>query len=157
MGAYFEMFKRDHQRMRDIYKRMNLCPLGSGALAGTTYPLDREYTALLLGFDGPTFKTVWIRCRTETIWLNFCLPCQRLWCTLADFRKKWSSGIQMNTNLLRLTTLTVREAVLCRKRKILISQSLYEEKQDAFYGALTSLLTTMKGIPLAYNKRYAGR
>ena len=41
MGAYFEMFKRDRQRMKDIYRRMNLCPLGSGALAGTTYPLDR--------------------------------------------------------------------------------------------------------------------
>ena len=58
----------------------------------------------------------------------------------------------MNTNLLRLTTLTVREAVLCRKRKILISQSLYEEKQDAFTELSLSLLTTMKGIPLAYNK-----
>ena len=58
MGAYFEMFKRDRQRMRDIYKRMNLCPLGSGALAGTTYPLDREYTAELLGFDGPTLNSM---------------------------------------------------------------------------------------------------
>ena len=58
MGAYFEMFKRDHQRMQDIYKRMNLCPLGSGALAGTTYPLDREYTAQLLGFDGPTLNSM---------------------------------------------------------------------------------------------------
>ena len=47
MGAYFEMFKRDHERFRDIYHRMNTCPLGSGALAGTTYPLDREYTAVL--------------------------------------------------------------------------------------------------------------
>ncbi len=52
MGAYFEMFRRDHERLLDIYKRMNTCPLGSGALAGTTYPLDREYTAKLLGFDG---------------------------------------------------------------------------------------------------------
>ena len=48
LGAYFEMFKRDRSRMKDIYKRMNYCPLGSGALAGTTYPLDREYTARLL-------------------------------------------------------------------------------------------------------------
>ena len=54
MGAYFEMFKRDRQRLCDIYKRMNYCPLGSGALAGTTYPLDREYTASLLDFYGPT-------------------------------------------------------------------------------------------------------
>ena len=57
-GAYFEMFKRDRSRMRDIYKRMNYCPLGSGALAGTTYPLDREYTAQLLGFYGPTLNSM---------------------------------------------------------------------------------------------------
>ena len=57
-GAYFEMFKRDRQRLADIYKRMNLCPLGSGALAGTTYPLDREMTAQLLGFDGPTLNSM---------------------------------------------------------------------------------------------------
>ena len=58
MGAYFEMFKRDRLRMKDIYRRMNLCPLGSGALAGTTYPLDREYTAQLLDFDGPTLNSM---------------------------------------------------------------------------------------------------
>ena len=58
MGAYFEMFRRDRLRMKDIYKRMNYCPLGAGALAGTTYPLDREYTAELLGFDGPTLNSM---------------------------------------------------------------------------------------------------
>ena len=58
MGAYFEMFKRDRQRLDDIYNRMNYCPLGSGALAGTTYPLDRNYTAQLLDFDGPTLNSM---------------------------------------------------------------------------------------------------
>ena len=58
MGAYFEMFDRDRSRLSDIRKRMNYCPLGSGALAGTTYPLDREYTAELLGFDGPTLNSM---------------------------------------------------------------------------------------------------
>ena len=53
-GAYFEMFLRDRDRLKDIRKRMNYCPLGAGALAGTTYPLDRSYTASLLSFDGPT-------------------------------------------------------------------------------------------------------
>lgn len=57
-GAYFEMFRRDRQRMEDIYRRMNYCPLGAGALAGTTYPLDREYTASLLGFAGVDRKSV---------------------------------------------------------------------------------------------------
>ena len=57
-GAYFEMFKRDRDRLDDIYDRMNYCPLGSGALAGTTYPLDREYTASLLDFAGPTLNSM---------------------------------------------------------------------------------------------------
>ena len=52
-GAYYEMFLRDRSRLFDIYKRMNYCPLGSGALAGTTYPLDRMMTAKLLEFDAP--------------------------------------------------------------------------------------------------------
>ena len=54
LSAYFEMFVRDRSRLCDIYQRMNYCPLGAGALAGTTYPLDRDYTATLLDFDGPT-------------------------------------------------------------------------------------------------------
>ena len=58
MGAYFEMFKRDVLRLGDIYKRMNYCPLGSGAFAGTTYPLDRDYTSGLMGFEGPTLNSM---------------------------------------------------------------------------------------------------
>ena len=58
MGAYLEMFKRDRLRLHDIYERMNYCPLGSGALAGTTYPLDRDYSAELLGFYGPTLNSM---------------------------------------------------------------------------------------------------
>ncbi|MBO5337650.1 MAG: argininosuccinate lyase, partial [Lachnospiraceae bacterium] len=57
-GAYFEMFKRDRLRLRDIFYRMNYCPLGAGALAGTTYPLDRSYTASLMGFEGPTLNSM---------------------------------------------------------------------------------------------------
>ena len=58
IGAYFEMFKRDRSRLKDIFYRMNYCPLGAGALAGTTYPLDRNYTASLLGFEGPTLNSM---------------------------------------------------------------------------------------------------
>ena len=57
-GAYFEMFKRDRSRLKDIYVRMNYCPLGAGALAGTTYPLDREFSAELMGFAGPTLNSM---------------------------------------------------------------------------------------------------
>ena len=58
LGAYFEMFRRDRGRLADIYRRMNYCPLGAGALAGTTYPLDRAYSASLLDFDGPTANSM---------------------------------------------------------------------------------------------------
>ncbi|MDE6184777.1 MAG: argininosuccinate lyase, partial [Lachnospiraceae bacterium] len=58
MGAYFEMFKRDVLRLGDIYKRMNYCPLGAGAFAGTTYLLDRSYTSALMGFEGPTLNSM---------------------------------------------------------------------------------------------------
>ena len=58
LGAYFEMFKRDRSRLADAKKRLNLCPLGSGALAGTTYPLDREAVAAELGFDGVTLNSI---------------------------------------------------------------------------------------------------
>ena len=57
-GAYFEMFKRDKGRLDDCLKRMNYCPLGSGALAGTTYPLDRDMVSELLGFDAPTLNSM---------------------------------------------------------------------------------------------------
>jgi len=57
-GAYFEMFKRDNDRLSDIVERMNYCPLGAGALAGTTYPLDREFVAESLGFYGPTLNSM---------------------------------------------------------------------------------------------------
>ena len=92
-GAYFEMFKRDRQRLADIYKRMNLCPLGSGALAGTTYPLDREID------------------------------------------DAYSTG----------------SSIMPQKKNPDIAE-LVRGKTGRVYGALTSMLTTMKGIPLAYNK-----
>ena len=58
LGAYFEMFKRDHRRLVDIRRRLNTCPLGSGALAGTTYPLDSQYVAEQLGFSEPTANSI---------------------------------------------------------------------------------------------------
>ena len=73
-GAYFEMFKRDRSRLADIYRRMNTCPLGAGALAGTTYPLDRAYTAELLGF--------------EDVYKRQAVPCRMLFFfRLSDFRR----------------------------------------------------------------------
>ena len=77
MGAYFEMFKRDRQRLDDIKKRMNLSPLGSGALAGTTYPLDRNFCASLLGFDGPSLNSMDAVSDRDYL-IDFFLPCPLL-------------------------------------------------------------------------------
>ena len=112
MGAYFEMFFRDRGRLSDIYRRMNYCPLGAGALAGTTYPLDREYTAELLGFFGPTLNSMdSVSDRDYVI---------ELLSAMSTFVKKLLSGIPTNTALWKLMILTVQAAALCLRRKIQI-------------------------------------
>ena len=151
MGAYFEMFKRDHQRMRDIYKRMNLCPLGSGALAGTTYPLDREYTALLLGFDGPTLNSMdSVSDRDYIIELLSALS------TIMMHLSRFSEEVIIwNTNEYKFVEIddaySTGSSIMPQKKNPDIAE-LVRGKTGRVYGALTSLLTTMKGIPLAYNK-----
>ena len=118
MGAYFEMFSRDRSRLGDIRRRMNYCPLGSGALAGTTYPLDRSYTAELLGFDGPTLNSMdSVADRDYLIELLAALS------TISVSARKSSFGIPMSTGLWKSMILTAPEAALCPRRKIRISRS----------------------------------
>ena len=131
MGAYFEMFRRDRGRLADIYKRMNYCPLGSGALAGTTYPLDRAYTAELLGFDGPTLNSMdSVSDRDYVIELLSALS--TIMMHLSRFSERLSSGTPTSTSSWILMTHTAPEAALCRRRRTRILQSLSEEKQAAF-------------------------
>ena len=150
-GAYFEMFKRDRQRLADIYKRMNLCPLGSGALAGTTYPLDREMTAQLLGFDGPTLNSmdsvsdrdylIELLSAMSTIMMHLSRFCEEI--------------ILWNSNEYRFVEIddaySTGSSIMPQKKNPDIAE-LVRGKTGRVYGALTSMLTTMKGIPLAYNK-----
>ena len=114
MGAYFEMFRRDHERLAGIYGRMDTCPLGSGALAGTTYPLDRDYTASLLGFEGPTRNSMdGVSDRDYLLELLSALSIMMM--HLSRFSEEviiWNSW--------RSTTLTALEAVSCRRRRIRI-------------------------------------
>ena len=112
LGAYFEMFKRDRSRLTDTKKRLNLCPLGSGALAGTTYPLDREYTA-------PQTDIHWNSNEYQFVELD----------------DAYSTG----------------SSIMPQKKNPDIAE-LVRGKTGRVYGALVSLLTTMKGLPLAYNK-----
>ena len=151
MGAYFEMFKRDRLRLHDIYERMNYCPLGSGALAGTTYPLDRAYTAELLGFDGPTLNSmdsvsdrdyvIELLSALSTIMMHLSRFCEEIivWNSneyqFVDIDDSYSTG----------------SSIMPQKKNPDIAE-LIRGKTGRVYGALISMLTTMKGIPLAYNK-----
>ena len=150
-GAYFEMFKRDRQRLSDIYDRMNYCPLGSGALAGTTYPLDRELTASLLDFAGPTLNSMdSVSDRDYLIELLSSLS------TIMMHLSRFSEEIIIwNSNEYRFIELddsySTGSSIMPQKKNPDIAE-LVRGKTGRVYGALTSLLTTMKGIPLAYNK-----
>ena len=151
MGAYFEMFTRDRGRLHDIYERMNYCPLGSGALAGTTYPLDREYTAELLGFYGPTLNSMdSVADRDYLIELLSALS------TISMHLSRFCEEIIIwNTNEYRFVEIddsySTGSSIMPLKKNPDIAE-LIRGKTGRVYGALVSLLTTMKGIPLAYNK-----
>jgi len=151
LGAYFEMFSRDRSRLHDIAVRMNTCPLGSGALAGTTYPLDRCYTAELLGFDGPTLNSMdSVADRDYVIELLSALS------TIAMHLSRFSEEIIIwNTNEYRFVEIddaySTGSSIMPQKKNPDIAE-LVRGKTGRVYGALVSILTTMKGLPLAYNK-----
>ena len=151
MGAYFEMFKRDRQRMADIYKRMNYCPLGSGALAGTTYPLDREYTASLLGFEGPTLNSMDSVADRDYI-IEFMAALSTVMMHLSRFCEEiiiWNSNEYQFVEI--DDAYSTGSSIMPQKKNPDIAE-LVRGKTGRVYGALISILTTMKGIPLAYNK-----
>lgn len=151
MGAYFEMFKRDRLRLNDIYERMNYCPLGAGALAGTTYPLDRDYTAELLGFYGPMLNSM--DCVSDRDYLiEFLSAMSTVMMHLSRFCEEM---IIWNSNEYQFVEMddaySTGSSIMPQKKNPDIAE-LVRGKTGRVYGALTSLLTTMKGIPLAYNK-----
>ena len=151
MGAYFEMCKRDYDRLSDIYERMNYCPLGSGALAGTTYPLDRELTARLLSFKGPTLNSMdSVSDRDYIIELLSALS------TVMMHLSRFSEEIIIwNSNEYQFIELddgfSTGSSIMPQKKNPDIAE-LVRGKTGRVYGALMTMLTVMKGIPLAYNK-----
>ena len=151
MGAYFEMFKRDRSRMHDIYERMNYCPLGSGALAGTTYPLDRDYSAQLLGFYGPTLNSM-----DGVSDRDYLIEYLSAMATIMMHLSRFSEEIIIwNSNEYKFIEIddaySTGSSIMPQKKNPDIAE-LVRGKTGRVYGALMSLLTTMKGIPLAYNK-----
>ena len=151
MGAYFEMFKRDRLRMRDLYERMNYCPLGSGALAGTTYPLDRAYTAQALGFYGATVNSM-DGVSDRDYLIEYLSALSTVMMHLSRFSEEM---ILWNSNEYQFVEIddaySTGSSIMPQKKNPDIAE-LVRGKTGRVYGALFSLLTTMKGIPLAYNK-----
>ena len=150
-GAYMEMFKRDYDRLCDIHNRMNYCPLGSGALAGTTYPLDRNMTAQLLGFNGPTLNSM-----DSVSDRDYVIELLSAMSTIMMHLSRFSEEIIIwNSNEYRFVELddaySTGSSIMPQKKNPDIAE-LVRGKTGRVYGALMQILTTMKGIPLAYNK-----
>ena len=150
-SAYFEMFRRDRSRLHDIYNRMNYCPLGSGALAGTTYPLNREMTAELLGFAGPTLNSMDSVSDRDYV-IEFLSALSTIMMHLSRFSEEiciWNSNEYKFIEL--DDAFSTGSSIMPQKKNPDIAE-LVRGKTGRVYGALMSILTTMKGIPLAYNK-----
>ena len=150
-GAYFEMFIRDFDRLRSTRKRMNLSPLGSGAFAGTTYDLDRDYVASLLEFETATRNSM-----DSVSDRDYLLELLSDLAIISMHLSRLSEEIIVwNTDEYRFVemddTYSTGSSIMPQKKNPDIAE-LIRGKSGRVYGSLISLLTTMKGLPLAYNK-----
>lgn len=151
MMAYFQMFKRDIERLQDCYKRMNVLPLGSGALAGTTYPLDRNMVAEELDFAAITENSIdGVSDRDFVIELASCFSI--LMMHLSRFSEElilWSSHefafVEMDD------AYSTGSSIMPQKKNPDVAE-LVRGKTGRVYGNLMGILTVMKSLPLAYNK-----
>ena len=149
--AYYEMFRRDGERLNDCRGRINVMPLGSGALAGTTYPLDREFVAEQLGFDGVTRNSLdGVSDRDFVCELAFDLS--MIMTHLSRFSEEiilWSSN---EFGFIELDDAYSTGSSIMPQKKNPDVAELVRGKSGRVYGSLMGLLTMMKGLPLAYNK-----
>lgn len=149
--AYVEMLKRDLSRLDDLAQRMNQCPLGCGALAGTTYPVDRETIASELGFDGPCVNSLdAVSDRDFVLELLFCASTSMMHMSrLAEDLIFYNSG---EAQFIKLGDSVTSGSSLMPQKKNPDALELMRGKCGRVFGALQGLLVTMKGLPLAYNK-----
>jgi len=149
--AYVEMFKRDLSRLEDLLKRLNQCPLGSGALAGTTYPVDRDAIAQTLGFDGPCLNSLdAVSDRDYVLELLFCASTSMMHLSrLAEDLIFYNTG---EAGFIQLGDSVTSGSSLMPQKKNPDALELLRGKCGRVFGALQGLLVTMKGLPLAYNK-----
>ena len=149
--AYGEQLKRDVTRLADCKRRMNICPLGSGALAGTTYPIDRFETARLLGFDGPCSNSLdGVSDRDYALELLSGLSI--LMMHLSRFAEEVILWCSWEFKFVELDDAYSTGSSIMPQKKNPDVAELVRGKTGRVYGDLMGLLTTMKGLPLAYNK-----
>ena len=151
LGAYIEMLKRDLGRLEDARKRMNVSPLGSGALAGTTYPIDRTMTAELLGFDGYTKSTL-----DGVSDRDFCIELASALSIIMVHLSRLSEEIVLwcswEFKFIELDdAFSTGSSIMPQKKNPDITE-LVRGKSGRVFGDMMTLLTVMKGLPLAYNK-----
>jgi argininosuccinate lyase len=149
--AYYEMLRRDRSRIADSAKRLNECPLGSAALAGTGFPIDREMTARTLGFDGPTANSLdAVSDRDFALdFLYCCSACALHLSRLAEELILWAS---QPFGVIRLPDSLSTGSSIMPQKKNPDAAELVRGHSGRVIGSLTSLMITMKGLPLAYSK-----
>ncbi|MDD2337042.1 MAG: argininosuccinate lyase [Geobacteraceae bacterium] len=151
MLAYVEMFRRDRGRMEDCAKRLNVLPLGAGALAGTTFPIDREYVASELGFTEPTRNSL-DSVSDRDFALEFISASSILMMHLSRFSEElilWSTS---EFDFIELSDSFCTGSSIMPQKKNPDVPELVRGKTGRVYGNLMALLTVMKALPLAYNK-----
>ncbi len=149
--AYVEMFKRDTSRLIDARKRMNQCPLGNGALAGTTYPIDRFELASSLGFDAPCVNSLDAVSDRDFV-LDILFAASTSMMHLSRFAEDLIFFNSGEANFITLGDQVTSGSSLMPQKKNPDALELIRGKTGRVYGNLQALLVTMKGLPMAYNK-----
>ncbi len=149
--AYYQMFSRDAERFRESLKRVNLCPLGSAALAGTPYPLDRAYTARLLGFEAPTENSL-DAVSDRDFALEFLFHAALTMAHLSRLSEEIILWMSPEFGFIDLPdALCTGSSIMPQKKNPDVAE-LIRGKTGRVYGNLLALLTVVKGLPLAYNR-----
>jgi len=151
MMAYANMFRRDITRLEDCLERMDECPLGAGALAASTYPLDRFMTARLLGFQKPTENSL-DSVSDRDFALEFLAACSILMMHLSRFSEEIILWCSWEFRFAELDDAYSTGSSIMPQKKNPDVAELVRGKTGRVYGSLMALLTVMKGLPLAYNK-----
>jgi argininosuccinate lyase len=149
--AWFEMLQRDFGRLTDCRKRMNICPLGAAALAGTTYPIDRALTASLLGFDKPTENSL-DSVSDRDFAIELCASASLIMTHLSRFSEELVLWTSSQFDFIDLPDRFCTGSSIMPQKKNPDVPELVRGKSGRVTGHLVSLLMLMKGQPLAYNK-----